>query len=193
MLTAPREPQGALPADTAAPKKAVLICLTGISGLICSLAAPSLHPHPTRRVSLKGCAGILGILRATSEHREGILSRYDAYHLPLFPCQKGRRQSQSTTPNRCLKSGHFHPPGQTCLYIHAAPTHRNGSCTDLAHSAQNGKAGKSQDSRRAVSVLLFTHNVSEVTDLSFLPRSVSNSSPGQQSPSPPPQGGLVHT
>ena len=118
---APHEPQGALPADTAAPKKAVLICLAGISGLICSLAAPSLHPHPTRRVSLEGSAGILGVLRATSEHREGMLGRYDAYHLPLFPCQKGRRQSQPTTPNRCLKSGHFHPPGQTCVCTSMLP------------------------------------------------------------------------
>lgn len=93
---ASHEPQGALPADTAAPRESrspllrgsVLICLAGTSVLIRSLAASSFYPHPTQRVSFEGCAGIPGVLRATSEHREGMLGRYDAYHLPLSLARK---------------------------------------------------------------------------------------------------------
>lgn len=62
-----------------------------------------------------------------------------------------------------------------------------------AHSNQSEKEGKGPGLRLVVFVLLFTHNILEATDSSFLQRSVgnSNSQSGEPKPSPTEKAVLV--
>lgn len=62
-----------------------------------------------------------------------------------------------------------------------------------AHSNQSEKEGKGPGLRLVVFVLLFTHNILEATDSSFLQRSVgnSNSQSGEPKPSPTEKAALV--
>ena len=171
----------------------MLICLAGTSVLICSLPAPSLQPHPTQRVSFEGCAGILGVLRATSEHREGMLGRYDAYHLPLFSCQKGRRQSSPqllTGVSNKVTSSHL---GRRVFVHPCCPHSQEWTLHSLGSLCSNWK-GRQKPGLQTGSLCTSVYTQCIRSNRSVLPsKECEQQQPSQQSPSPPPQGGLVHT